>query len=871
MAGLVGQTVSHYTILEHLGGGGMGVVYKARDLRLDRIVALKFLPPEFTRDPEAKRRFLQEAKAASTLQHDNICTIHDIDENAAGELFMCMDFYDGETLKKRIERGSLPAEEAIDLVLQVSRGLAAAHTAGMMHRDIKPANIIVTKGGEAKIVDFGLAKLARQTRLTRAGSTLGTVAYMSPEQASGEEVDQRSDIWSLGAVLHEMLTGKPPFSSDYEQALVYAILNEDIPPLEGVDARLEHVVRKALSKKPSERYQQTEELSSALALLQKEYGTAGPRIGHRRRRRLLKWIGGAGALLVLLAGISGILTWFINPPPETGDTPPVRRMVVLPFENLGPQENEYFADGMTEELTSRLSGLRALRVISRTSAAQYLKTDKSMDQIGSELGVDYALEGTVRWAPSEGRGSRVRISSSLTRISDKTTLWAETYDRVMDDIFALQSEISQRVIEKLGVTLLDPERQAIEVPPTTNLDAYQAFLRARHFRNRPHYTAGNWALAIEGYEQAVSLEPDFALAWAELARAHGRFYHLWDDHSDERLQMATRAAQRARTLAPESPAVHLALGYYHLYTSRDPKKAFEDFAVAERGFPHHIEILEAKTTVFSMEGRWTDALESAREACAVSPRDGSLATDLGEIYWVLRRYEEAFRVLNSAIELTPDDAWPYLFKVFTLWSWKGGYTETRSILQAVPTSHDWAPLVWYWQNLFERNYRNTIEGLASTPEAWIRTKCWAMPKALLSGYAAKLAGDRKESQKFYESAKSLLESEVARHPDDPRYRSSLGIAYAALGRNEEAIREGKKAVDLLPLGKDAFYGIPPIQDLAFIYTLTGETAAAVERLDFLLTIPSWMSPQWLGMDPHWDLLRSDPGFVRILEKHSRDN
>jgi serine/threonine-protein kinase len=523
---------------------------------------------------------------------------------------------------------------------------------------------------------------------------------------------------------------------------------------------------------------------------------------------------------------------------------------------------------MTEELTSRLSSLSNLRVISRTSAAQYARTNKSMEQIGKELAVDYALEGAVRWAPSHGDANRVRINSSLTRISDKTALWAETYDRVIDDIFAVQSEISQKVVERMGVTLLEPERRGVDLPPTRNLAAYQAFLRARYYRSRPHFTAANWTRMVEGYQQAVEMDTGFALAWAELARAHGRIYYLWEDHSPDRLEMATRAAERALSLAPEEPGVRLALGYYHLYAGRDPGKAAEQFAVAEKGMPHNVEILEARAAVASIEGRWGESLECTLEAFELSPRDGLLAVDLAENYWVLRRYEESVRTCDLAIELTPDDAWPYLFKTFTLWSWKGAYTETRTILEAVPPAHDWAPWAWYWQNMMERNYQQAVDGLASTTDVWIRTKCWAMPKSLLAAYAHRLAGEREKSLRAYESARSLLEAEVRRFPEDPRYHSSLGIACAALGRKEEAIREGKRAVDLLPLERDAFYGLPYVEDLAFIYALTGETDAALDRLEYLLSTPSWISVAWLRVDPQWDPIRDQPEFIDLLERHS---
>ena len=866
---LTGETISHYRIVELVGHGGMGAVYKAVDIRLDRVVALKFLPPDLTRDPEAKSRFIHEAKATSALQHDNICTIHDVDESPDGQLFICMDFYDGESLKEKIDRGPLPAGEAIAIAIQVAHGLAKAHGAGVVHRDIKPANIMVTGEGEAKIVDFGLAKLAGQTKLTRVGSTIGTVAYMSPEQARGDEVDLRSDIWSLGVVLYEMVTGQLPFRSEYEHAVIYSILNDDVRPISGIDARLDGIIRKALRKEPSARYQRMEELESELGGLIEEYRAVGANtrrmpasIWQRKRRAFLSGIAVFGSLIAVIG-------YFVIRPAGQQPASPIKRLVVLPFANLGPVEEEYFTDGMTEELTSRLSSLSNLRVISRTSAAQYVKTNKTMEQVGRELDVDYALEGVVRWAPSQQGKNRVRINVNLSRISERTTLWAETYDRVIDDIFALQSDISQKVVEHLGITLLEPERKTVEVTPTRNLEAYQAFLRARYFRSRPHFTAANWMKAIEAYQQAVALDTGFALAYAELAWMHARLYYLWQDHSENRLQMAAVAGGRATALDPESPAVHLALGYYYLYAYRDPRKANVEFAVAEQGMPNRVDVLEAKAAALSLEGRWNESAEYTRAASQLSPRDGSLLVNLAEMYWVLRRYEEAFNTCNKAIELTPDDAWPYLIKVFVVWSWKGAPSEARATLAAVPTSHEWASWTWFWQEVFERRYSQAIERLTSTPDPWIRTKCWAMPKTLLAALAYKLSGEREKSHEAYISAKDMLEVEVRRWPDDPRYHSSLGIAYASLGRKDEAIQEGERAVGLLPVSRDAFYGLPFMEDLAFTFAQVGETGKALHQLDTLLSMPSWISVPWLSMDPQWDALRGQPGFVKLLEKYSK--
>jgi serine/threonine protein kinase/tetratricopeptide (TPR) repeat protein len=872
---MIGRTISHYKILEKLGEGGMGVVYKAEDTKLKRYVALKFLPPELTRNEGAKERFIHEAQAASALQHSNICNIHDIDETDDGRLFIVMDCYEGEMLKEKIARGPMKLEEAVDIALQAASGLSKAHEKGIIHRDVKPANIFVTTDGTVKILDFGLAKLPDRTLLTRAGTTLGTVEYMSPEQAKGESVDQRTDIWSLGVILYEMFTGQRPFTGEYDQAVIYSILDKHPQPLSalrpGLRPELERIVDTCLQKDPSARYQSTGELLTDLMEYRKVSDSKDIvrkrklRFGRITRKKAWKALSG----IVLAGGIALLILYLLFTPGKKQPQSPIKRLVVLPFENLGPSENEYFTDGMTEELTTRLASLSGLGVISRTSAVQYAKTDKTIEQVGKELSVDYALGGAVRWARARDGSSRVRIDPNLVRIKDMTTLWAETYDRVIDDIFAVQSEISQKVVEKLGITLLEKERRAVEIAPTRNLEAYQAYLRARYYESRPHFTSGNWLRVVEGYQQAVELDSGFALAYAELARAHSILYYLWYDHSAGRLDMAAAAADRAMTLAPELPGVHLALGYYRLYGYRDTQTALEEFTIAEKGMPHNVDIFQAKAVVAEIQGSWEGAMENSRQAIELSPRDASVTTDLAEFYWVLRRYEEAFRTCNRAIELAPDDAWPYLFKTFILWSWKGATTDARTVLEAVPKAHDWAPWAWFWQNMYERRYQEAAEQLFSTPDPWIRTKCWAMPKSLLAAYAYKLMGEKAKSLEAYGSAKSLLEAEVRQSPDDPRFHSSLGIAYASLGRKEDAIREGRRAVEILTVSRDALYGIPFVEDLAFIYTLTGETDAALDRLDYLLSIPSWISVPWLRMDPQWDALRGNPGFNRLLEKYSR--
>jgi len=871
---MIGKTISHYQIHEKLGAGGMGVVYKAQDTRLHRTVALKFLPSAMTADEEAKERFIREAETASSLQHQNICTIHDIDQTTDGQLFIVMDFYQGVTLKEKIARGPIETREVIDISAQIASGLAKAHEQGIVHRDIKPANIFLTDDGVVKILDFGLAKLGQQTRLTKTGTTLGTILYMSPEQARGEQVDHRTDIWSLGVLLYEMQAGRPPFHGEYEQAVIYAIINEPTPPLTGFVAdpprRMDAVVSTCLQKDPSARYQNASELLTDLENLRQGRDAAGAfhetgyRWGRGTKRRNIF------ILLMILCLVTAV-AWFLFVIPHGWHNPePMKRLVVLPFENLGPAEEEFFADGMTEELTTRLASLSGLEVICRTSAVQYARTEKPLAQIGRELRVGFALEGSVRWAHVADGSSRVRITSHLTRIADNTTLWAEMYDRVIDDIFQVQSEISQKVVENLNIALLTHERHAVERPPTQSLEAYQAFLRARYFEGRPHFTLENWQRVVEGYQQAVALDPGFALAFAELARAHARFYYFWYDHSPDRLRQAQEAAARAMELAPQLPAVHLALGYYQLYAYRDPIKAMAELDIAARGMPNNSDLYQAKSAVAMVQGDWAAALENSRKALNLSPRDGSLAVDLAEYYWVLRRYTEATQTCDLAIELTPDDAWPYLIKTFSLWSWKGSAAESYDLLKSVPRDHAWSPWAWFWQFIYQRRYLDAVASLSSTPDPWIRTKCWAMPKLLLAAFAYKLAGEKEKSRRAYETARPLLEEEIKRCPDDPRYRSSLGIAYASLGRTREAIEQGRKAVELLSISRDAFYGIPPEEDLAFIYAVSGEKSAAISQLDHLLSIPSWFSAAWIQMDPQWNSLRGESGFIRLLQKYGKE-
>jgi len=881
MRDLIGRTLGHYRVVEKIGAGGMGEVYRAHDERLDRDVAIKVLPEEVAQDPERLHRFEREAKAVAQLAHPNILEIWDFGSED-GVSYAVTELLEGETLRGLISKGSLTTGKAVEHARVIADGLAAAHDKGIIHRDIKPENIFLTADGRIKILDFGLAKLLLReqdssaesptaTLDTAPGGLIGTVAYMAPEQVQGQPADQRSDIFALGVVVYEMLAGHRPFGGSTTVETAAAILKEDPEAIAtaspNVPSSLAAVVLKCLEKRPEDRFSSAHDLSLTLGAVESTAPAAPlPERAFISRRwpHVLAIVVAAVIALFVVLPPEGLFEWSAVQP---GD-PVLPRIVVLPFENLGPADHDYFADGMTEEITARIASVKGLQVISRTSAVQYAGLNASIAQMGEELGVGYVLEGTVRWAFGEG-ASRIRITPQLIRVEDDTHLWAESYDRIVEDVFDLQSEIAEQVTKQLGIALTGPDRGAVESQPTESFEAYQAYLRGRHYETRPHFTYENWDRAMAAYQQAVDLDPDFALAHAHLARGHALLRYFRHDLTPERLLAADDAAARATELAPDSPRVRLALGYYQLWAYRDIEKALEEFELAGVVQPDNAEILNAMGSVFFIQGRWEEALDAYQRAFELSPREAELIASAGWALWTIRRYPEAIAAVDQAINLAPDSVWPYVYKTLALWSWKGSATRTRVVLEALPaTLGGWERWAWYWQDVYEGRFRDALDRLETSADDWIRIKMFARPNALFAAQLYELLGEPEPARQSYEHALEILETEVPASPEDPRLRSSLGIAYAALGRKEDAIREGVRATELLPRSMDGYYYLPYAVDLAHIYTIVGEDEAALDQIEHLLSNPSWISAPWLEMDPRWNPLRDNPRFQALLEEYA---
>jgi serine/threonine protein kinase/tetratricopeptide (TPR) repeat protein len=641
---MIGKTISHYRILEKLGEGGMGVVYKAEDTKLGRPVALKFLPPELTRDDEANKRFIQEARAASALDHPNICTVHEIDETNEGQTFIAMACYEGESLKAKIERGPLKLDEALEIATQTAQGLAKAHGEGIIHRDIKPANILVTKDGLVKIVDFGLAKLAG-TKATKTGKTLGTAQYMSPEQARGENVDARSDIFSLGAVLYEMLTGRHAFPGEYEQAALYAILNQNPEPVtalrSGIPMEFERIVMKMLVKSPAERYQRLDDFLVDLRALKKQVESRGepivrPRVRSRRRGIAIAI---AAAAVIVAVGALVMRSVFSH---RTG---PIDSIAVLPLENLsGDPAQEYFADGMTEALITDLANIGALKVISRTSVMRFKDTKEPLPKIARELGVDAVIEGSVLLV-----GDRVRITAQLIEAQADRHIWAESYERNIRDILSLQQEVAREIAKAIKVALTPAEEATLTKAVQVDPKVHDLYLRGRYHWNKR--TAEDLAKSIEYFQKVIEIDPRFALAYIALADAYTVIGNWGYRDPREMFALAKHYAEKALEIDSQLSQPYAVLAGVEIYLNFNWQEA-------ERLYEEAIELNQNNATAhqwyaefLSARGRQEEALAEIDKSLAIDPL--SLIANQNRAVVLLRekRYNEALAQCRKTLDL----------------------------------------------------------------------------------------------------------------------------------------------------------------------------------------------------------------------------
>ncbi|HET6797161.1 MAG TPA: BTAD domain-containing putative transcriptional regulator [Gemmatimonadales bacterium] len=557
--------------------------------------------------------------------------------------------------------------------------------------------------------------------------------------------------------------------------------------------------------------------------------------------------------------------------PRQPTTPDRKKLVVLPFKNLGEPQDQYFADGLAEEITMRLAAVPGLGIISRTSADQYRATTKTLKEIGRDLGVDYVLEGSVRWEKAQGgRGhsSRVRVTPQLIRVSDDSHLWADRYDATLADVFEVQARIAEQVTGALDIALGDKERAALALAPTRSTEAHDFYLRGNDYFNRSWGVEPNLRVAIEMFERATALDSEFALAYAKLSRAHAQMFWHYYDRSNARLAKAKAAADVALRLDPDLPEAHIALGFYHYWGFRDYDRALKEFGLAERGQANDADLESSIGAVARRQGKWDEAIKHLTRATELNPRSSSDAWEVAVAYFYLRDYAAAQRYLDQALALAPDWALAHAFKAQVFLSWNGDTLRARQAVEQAVAHADLGQLVGFLASaryLVTRNprYFDALEGLRAK-DLQDDTTYYYVWKA--EWYHQR--GDTLHQRVFADSGLRMIVPQLRARPDDDRIRLEAGVAYAMLGRKEDAIREARRAVELLPVSKDAYWGSDRLLDLASIYVETGESEPAIDLLQQLLRMPSAISVPQLKVDPFWDPLRAHPRFQQLIGEPS---
>jgi serine/threonine-protein kinase len=856
-----------YTLERELGRGGMATVFLAHDLRHDRSVALKVLNADLV-PAHGPDRFQREIKVAARLQHPHILTVLDSGELGDGRLWYTMPFVDGESLRERLRReGALPLEEALRIAREVADGLHYAHGHGVIHRDIKPENILLS-AGHALIADFGIARGLEDTgpqaaqpvsgSLTQTGTVIGSPTYMSPEQANGERgLDGRVDLYALAVVVYEMLAGKPPFTGTSPHAVLAQHLMAARPGLRparpSVPAPIEAAILKALAPEPGDRFATTDEFAQALAL----GSAAGP--GRRPLTRTARLLLACCILLVLAAAS----WWLIHRSREGTEGAAAGRLAVLPFENIGDAENEYFADGVTDAVRGKLSALPGLQVIASSSSDQYRKTSKSPREIGRELGARYLVVGKVRWQKGY-KSSRVQVSPELIEARTGTTRWQQLFDAPFTDVFGIQEGITRGVAGALALDVGTGAPEQVGERPTKNLAAYDAFLRGERVSNRVGLTdLSALRSAIAAYEEATALDPTFALAWAQLSRARSTLYVnglRWADDG----KAARTAADRAIALNPALPEAHFARALYLSAVRREHEQALAEVARGRRIAPSDPELLSMAALAEQQLGRWDQALAHFRQAQSLDPRSFATRRRLARVLLWLRRYTEARAMADSALSLSGASPDVLDMRVASflgqgdLAGAQAALRDSRSALE--PTrliAHTGAYLNLFW--VLDEEQQQLLLRLEPGPFDNDRGR-WGL--ALAQTHA--LRGNAALARAYADSALPSLRRAAASSPEDGLVRANLGLALALAGHRAEAVREGELSVKLEPTGGNAITG-PIVQHyLVLTFLALGDRDAALAQLKPLLRVPYFLSPAWLRIDTTMAPLRGHPGFTKLV-------
>jgi TolB-like protein/Tfp pilus assembly protein PilF len=861
-----------YGLLEQIGRGGQGVVFRARQKSLNRTVALKVISLGQWASKAHLKRFRLEAEAAARLEHPGIVPIHEVGERD-GQCYFSMKFIEGGQLDEVVKRTPMSIRHAAELIAKVARTVHYAHEHGILHRDIKPGNILLDANGEPHLTDFGLARLVEtESTVTRTMEVLGTPSYMAPEQAVGNNaaISSGTDVYGLGAVLYQLLTGQPPFAGGTTYETIKLLLDTEPkqPRLVNpkIDRDLSTICLKCLEKDPKRRY------SSAIALAEdlERWLKYEPILARHTGiiARGIKWVrrNPTSALLaasvVALAAAAGWIVWkseLIRQPVTAG-------IAVLPFENLSEEkENTAFADGVQDDILTKLAKIADLKVISRTSVMDY-RGKRNVRQIGNELRVSHVLEGSIRRT-----STHLHLNAQLIDTRTDTHIWAEQYDRDLNDVFAIQSEIAQNVAAQLHAKITPAEKVAIERKPTGDLVAFDLYSRANDILSGKNSRPQNFAQAVDLLNRAVARDPSFLEAYCQLAFVHDQLYFDGIDRTPARLAMAKDAIDSAFRLKPDSGEAHLARAV-HLYRGYlDYDGALAELEIARQTLPNHARIFQLMGAIQRRQGHWEASRRNLERAAELDPRDTDMLEVLSSDYARFRRYAEAKTLLARAVAVAEPDN---ISMKLALPEWELDVNaDPRPLHQAIDSIRATNPAAgtsaiahdWLFCALAERDGAAATQALSALNENEISLgDKVSFNRHFVEGLIARMRNDERNAQLAFAAARAEQERIVEAQPDFGPAWCALGMIDAGLGRKEEALREGRRALELLPLEKDALVGQYLARYFAVIAAWVGEKDLACEQLAVVVQPPSNVSYGELKLMPWWDPLRGEPCFEKIV-------
>jgi serine/threonine protein kinase/Flp pilus assembly protein TadD len=867
-----------YQLIKVLGRGGMGIVWLARDQELERDVALKFLPDLMIQDRALLDQLKRETKRCLELTHPHIVRIHDfVHDERSG--CISMEYIDGETLsnlRAEKEQRVFDPDEIATWISQLCDALDYAHNhANVIHCDLKPANLMVNQRGDLKITDFGIARSLTDSvsRLTLEQGRSGTLVYMSPQQLGGDRSTHLDDIYSLGASIYELLTSKPPF---YTGNIDRQICERVAPPMTERRKELdiepavvppvwEDAVAACLAKDPPHRPQSAAEVAQRLQLPSGQARIRTTPDKTTKKKALL--IGSIVAVCVLtLVGVYlGSSKRQAKPVSQTAAAIPEKSIAVLPFENRSEEKaNAYFAEGIQDEILTRLSKIADLKVISRTSTQHYKSAPENLPQIAKELGVAHILEGSVQKS-----GDAVRVNVQLIKAANDSHLWADTFDRKLTDIFSVESEVAKKIADQLQAKISLSEKAAIEKAPTSDLVAYDLYLRAQALfadTSDPIHAKEKLPQAAQLLEEAVAIDPHFLQAWCLLSRVHGAAYFRGHDHTPARLGLANAAVQTALRLQPDAGEAHLALAIYYYNGFRDYGRARSELVIARRALPNSADVFRYTGMIDRREGHWDEATRNLERALELDPRNFFTLQQLAYAYGWQHRYADEVRTYDRALAIMPGDPVSRINLALVALDWRADIKPFQATLATLVAENPGLPLEVdaLRPALCERPATAATRALINYPREGVVNHGVNNPRAYWDGVIARCQGDSAKAQAAFTAARREVEKTVERQPDFAAALSLLGMIDAGLERKEQAIQEGRRACELLPISKDAIDGVDIAINLAQIYAWTGEKDRAIEQIAAVEHVPNTLSYGVLKLHPYWDPLRGDPRFEKIV-------